>query len=46
MRFFYAPSVDASTLNPEESKHLVRVLRAAEGDRIGWSMAKAIGTGV
>ena len=36
MRFFYAPSVDAvHTLDPEESKHLVRVLRAAEGDRIG-----------
>ena len=36
MRLFYAPSVDpVHTLDSDESKHLVRVLRAAVGDRIG-----------
>lgn len=36
MRFFFAPNVDAiHTLDPEESKHVVRVLRANVGDRIG-----------
>lgn len=36
MRFFYAPCVDSvHTLDADESKHLVRVLRAKVGDRIG-----------
>ena len=36
MRLFYAPNVDAvHTLDSDESKHLVRVLRANVGDRIG-----------
>ena len=36
MRLFYAPSVDpVHTLDSDESKHLVRVLRATVGDRIG-----------
>ncbi|MBO74787.1 MAG: 16S rRNA (uracil(1498)-N(3))-methyltransferase [Flavobacteriales bacterium] len=36
MRFFYAPNVDAvHFLDPSESKHVVRVLRAKIGDRIG-----------
>ncbi len=36
MRFFYAPTVDAvHALNPDESKHLVRVLRGQVGDCVG-----------
>lgn len=36
MRLFYAPNVDTvHTLDSDESKHLVRVLRATVGDRIG-----------
>ena len=36
MRLFYAPNVNSvHTLDSDESKHLVRVLRAAVGDRIG-----------
>ena len=36
MRLFYAPSVaPVHTLDSDESKHLVRVLRAAVGDSIG-----------
>ena len=36
MRLFFAPNVaPVHTLDSDESKHLVRVLRAAVGDRIG-----------
>ena len=36
MRFFYAPTVSPlHELDPDESKHLVRVLRAQVGDEVG-----------
>lgn len=36
MHLFYTPDItgDNYTLNPEESKHCVRVLRLQEGDEI------------